>query len=119
MQRTDGTYDLPDASVSLVWQSEQGQVVRYNTHELWQGWKVMTGECVNLKPGRWLPWQPPTFPTRKKNPVRICVADFSGIRQTAAWIEGRLFEFVTKNEGYGASAVKNIEWLTPEYEDEV
>lgn len=129
MQRTDGTYDLPDASVSLVWQSDKGDMARWNTgNNVWYspaGMAYLTAYGTELKPGRWLPWQPPTFPVpaRKLSAIRRCIGKCEQIGTGMLVLLGDSFFCPSKNCASAGwwlkpDQVEVVKWLDPEYEDD-
>lgn len=133
-KNTDGTWALPDASVSQVWSERDGLIARYN--ELYDIWYDENGHnsstskdvrhIVNSRPiaGHWLPWTPPTFPERMKTPLRRArvrrgvkelVACYMHDNDDCKWC-GNFCDtgWVCRND----SEVTVLEWLDPEYEDE-
>lgn len=119
-QNKDGTWKLPDASVSLVWQEQNGAIEAYRASEgVWLG---VSGHCFK---GRWLPWQPPTFPTRKKTELRRAKVRVDGREIVAVHSHSKLDNPWTHicTTGHwacsSAAAVEVLQWLDPEYEDEV
>jgi hypothetical protein len=122
MQRTDGTYDLPDEKVSRVWQHEDGAIlsaIRKSDESLafWEN----RGNPITPQSGRWLPWTPPVFPTRKKMPFRLCRVNLRGNGEHYASFrtDGRTYSFNLPMGDYKPTQVDVLQWLTPEYEDEL
>ena len=122
MFRPDGTYDLPDEKVSRFWESCEQLCVYWDA--LAGSFFTTDGDGVRPQPGRWLPWTPPTFPTRKKTELRrakvrvdLC-GETIGVRtekkryQWSLPIDG---EWNCRHD----SEVTVLEWLDPEYEDEL
>ena len=121
----DGTYKLPDEKVSLVWQRDDGAIVhkRLATDDSWHG-PYFVG-CKGPPVGHWLPWTPPVFPVRKKTELRLAKVRIGNHEYTAVTSQ--------KKAGYPWTVVWNddcwvcrrdnevtvLEWLTPEYEDEL
>lgn len=120
MQRPDGTYDLPASSVAIFWSSEQGEVVRFSLVD--SEWHAIThGKPIDPQPGRWLPWTPPVFPQRKKCAVRLCIVEYEGRQQLAAWfLEEQPIPFRIADPCLWLKGdARVIKWLTPEFEDEL
>lgn len=124
MQRSDGTYDLPEASKATpVWQEEGGEVVTRIVHQFGEPtWRDGTVE-VKPKPGRWLPWTPPVFPVRRKCSSRLCWITVAGKRKLASFTDSDYPFRISVGGGcceyYQADRVTDIQWLTPEFEDEL
>lgn len=124
MQRSDGTYDRPDKTISLVWQDESGFIARWNPLSHHTCWYDIGGESIKPQPGRWLPWTPPVFPVRKKNRIRTARVKFRGIETIGAWFDVKGNTYFTwavlvQSELHFTDDATLIEWLQPEYEDEL
>lgn len=130
-KNADGTYDLPDEKVSLVWQSAAGQLLRRSTNGTY--WTGLV-DCHEETPlmGRWLPWSPPTFPVREKCEVRLCLVKIK-IHDSAifmaSWHMGKggvamryPFKVVLSSgheETFSDEHAEFVKWLSPEYKDEL
>lgn len=74
--------------------------------------------------GRWLPWTPPVFPVRKKNRIRLARIEFRNTEAIAAWFDASESKYYTwsvlhLSELHWVDKATVIQWLTPEYEDEL
>lgn len=119
MQRADGTHEFPDRGVSPVWQSESGELV-FSASSFWREGKTFTYAVP--KRGRWLPCTLPVFPTRKKCDARLCWITVLGERLLASWTACDYPFRALRKDGcvyHHNSEVSDIQWLTPEYEDEL
>lgn len=112
-----------DESVSPFWQRDDGLVVRY--HPDHGKWYELNGECAwsRVQNGNWMPWTPPKFPVRKKCDIRLCRITAFGKRQLASWTDCEYSFRVLIRKGqcdyFRYEYVSDIEWLSPEYEDEL
>lgn len=121
-------YELPDPAMSKLWLNEHDD----------EPMVAFFGDCGRVyvrqtgvssgrepEPGRWLPVTLPTFPTREKAPMRLCTAivkDHEG-RQLLCWhdsADGASFRHHDIDVGWLSDGeVTCVEWLTPEYLDEL
>ena len=101
-------YELPDKTTSEWWVMEDSYApLRITFHPGF------------YTPGRWLPVELPKFPEREKAPARLCMATVDGERQMLVWFNRSCeMQFRSTKEEYRwrwNHEVTDIEWLTPEY----
>lgn len=120
-------YDLPNLGVSELWieetHPERVRQCYYSSGSVWVKDWGPSGETAFAHKGRWLPVTLPTFPEREKAEMRLGTGIIEG--------ERRQFVYLRCNANNPVSAYfrhawhnydelpDDIEWLTPEFVDEL
>jgi len=114
-------YELPDASISKIWQHESGEVIRISRMGggVWLPCGLSSLALSKGKPvkGRWMPWTAPVFP-REKMPHRLARILRNGITYYAVYNPRSNIYTADNNMIYSGNDVTNVVWLSPEYKDE-
>lgn len=120
----DGTHKLPDHNIATCWRNDSGELICWSRAlNMWNG----PLDVAMFPPeGRWLPLTEPTFPTRKKTELRRAKVRVGGRTFVAVFSHAKCenqWTFVDDTNDCwirrSDSEVSVLQWLDPEYEDEL